>query len=165
MDADEDSEEEFVYPILTSQPEDATSPSSDILSANLPPGSTTTIDDVQHQGKDENVGEDSEEEFLYPAAQSGHAAQPSTARQVHPSPAQLESLYAAASSGDLQLLKRLFRSALENGEVEPFSLANDATSRTGFTPLHAAASRGYYDMTVWCKMLGYVDFCASLISQ
>jgi hypothetical protein len=75
----------------------------------------------------------------------------SSSRQVHPSPAQLESLYAAASSGDLHLLQRLFKNALENGNVEPFSLANEASSRTGFTALHAAASKGYYDTVVWCK--------------
>lgn len=70
---------------------------------------------------------------------------------LHPSPAQLESLYAAASSGDLHLLQRLFKNALENGNVEPFSLANEASSRTGFTALHAAASKGYYNTVVWCK--------------
>ena len=73
-----------------------------------------------------------------------------------PSPAQLESLCAAASSGDLPLLKRLFRNALETGDVEPFGLANDASSRTGFTALHVAASRGYLDMVMWRKiLLGY----------
>lgn len=75
----------------------------------------------------------------------------SSTRQIHPSPAQLESLYAVASSGDLPLLKRLFKSVLESAEVEPFNLANDASSRTGFTALHVAASRGYYDMAVWRK--------------
>ncbi|KAG6903373.1 hypothetical protein C0995_013126 [Termitomyces sp. Mi166 len=66
-----------------------------------------------------------------------------------PSPAQLESLYAAATSGDLPLLKQIFQNALRNGEVEPFSLANHASSRTGFTALHAAASRGYLDIVTW----------------
>ncbi|EKM80171.1 hypothetical protein AGABI1DRAFT_91442 [Agaricus bisporus var. burnettii JB137-S8] len=56
-----------------------------------------------------------------------------------PSPAQLESLYAAASSGDLPLLKRLFRSAVESNDVQQFSLANDASTRTGYTALHASA--------------------------
>lgn len=66
-----------------------------------------------------------------------------------PSPAQLESLYAAASSGDLPLLKRLFRNALKSNDVQQFSLANDASTRTGFTALHAAASRGYLDIVQW----------------
>lgn len=66
-----------------------------------------------------------------------------------PSPAQLESLYAAASSGDLLLLKRLFRNAVESNDVQQFSLANDASTRTGFTALHAAASRGYLDIVQW----------------
>ena len=72
-------------------------------------------------------------------------------RQVHLSPAQMESLYDAALSGDLPRLKELFKDA-ESAGVEPFKLANDASSSpTGFTLLHVAASRGYYDMTVWCK--------------
>jgi hypothetical protein len=72
---------------------------------------------------------------------------------VHPFPFQLESLYDVASSGDLPELKRQFKNVLESAEVEPFHLANDASSRpgTGYTLLHVAASRGYYDMAVWCK--------------
>lgn len=76
----------------------------------------------------------------------------SSPRQVLHSPGQLESLYDAASSGDLPRLKREFKNVLESTGVEPFYLANDASSsRTGFTLLHVAASRGHYDMTVWCK--------------
>jgi hypothetical protein len=71
--------------------------------------------------------------------------------QTHASPAQLEALYAAASSGDLTLLQRIIRNALQTGNVEPFSLVNDASSRTGLTGLHAAASRGYLDIVKWCK--------------
>lgn len=109
-------------------------------------------EDTKRRG-DNNLSDDDDEEFIYPAASIAdvdtlHILSP---RQVHPSPAQLESLYAAASSGDLPHLKRLFRNAVESGEVEPFNLANDALSRTGFTALHAAASRGYYDIVVWCK--------------
>lgn len=109
-------------------------------------------EDIKHTD-DNNLSEDDDEEFIYPAAppmadvDTLHISPP---RQAHPSPAQLESLYAAASSGDLPLMKRLFKSALESAEVEPFNLANDASSRTGFTALHAAASRGYYDIAVWC---------------
>lgn len=98
--------------------------------------------------------EEDDEEFIYPAAPPNTDVDTMNVlspRQVHPSPAQLESLYAAASSGDLPLLKRLFKNALESAEVEPFNLANDASLRTGFTALHAAASRGYYDMAVWRK--------------
>ncbi|KAG6336356.1 hypothetical protein ID866_2751 [Astraeus odoratus] len=81
------------------------------------------------------------------------ASIPSSSRvtqvRSHPSPAQLEALCAAASSGDLTLLKKLFSTALQGGEVEPFALANDASSRTGFTPLHSAASRGHLDVVRW----------------
>ncbi|KAH9973097.1 hypothetical protein BGW80DRAFT_284870 [Lactifluus volemus] len=69
--------------------------------------------------------------------------------QTHASPAQLEALYAAASSGDLTLLQRIIHNALQTGNVEPFSLVNDASSRTGLTGLHAAASRGYLDIVKW----------------
>jgi hypothetical protein len=71
--------------------------------------------------------------------------------QTHASPAQLEALYAAASSGDLTLLQRIIRNASQTGNVEPFSLVNDASSRTGLTGLHAAASRGYLDVVKWRK--------------
>lgn len=94
--------------------------------------------------------DDSDEEFVYPGADedessTAHAHQSSS----QPSPAQLESLYAASSSGDLAQLQRLFKNATETNNVQPFSLANDATSRTGFTVLHAAASRGYLDIVTW----------------
>lgn len=108
-------------------------------------------EDVVHKDNT-NISEDDDEEFIYPATPLDvEALNISSPRQVHPSPAQLESLYAAASSGDLPLLKRLFKNALESAEVEPFNLANDASSRTGFTALHAAASRGYHDIVVWCE--------------
>ena len=105
----------------------------------------------QNPSQDENDSDN--EEFVYRSEVSNlqHSTHLSFFHQVHPSQAQLESLYAAASSGDLHLLQRLFKNALENGNVEPFSLANEASSRTGFTTLHAAASKGYYNMVVWCK--------------
>ena len=120
----------------------------------------------------ESGHDEDEEEFVYPDAPLSDGIQDET-RQIMqedvqqgvqengqgvvprpsqpPSPAQLESLYAAATSGDLPLLKQIFQNALRNGEVEPFSLANNASSRTGFTALHAAASRGYLDMVTWRK--------------
>lgn len=95
--------------------------------------------------------------FVYPGAsvdysENVHQDVEVPRQRNPPSPAQLESLCAAASSGDLPLLKRLFRNALETGDVEPFGLANDASSRTGLTALHVAASRGYLDMVVWRKI-------------
>lgn len=104
--------------------------------------------------------EDEDEEFVYPGETSADSSAPQIVipRQLHPSPAQLESLYAAASSGDLTLLKRLFKSALETGDVQPFSLANDASSRTGFTALHAAASRGYLHIVKWREFSPFCKF-------
>ncbi|KZT20806.1 ankyrin [Neolentinus lepideus HHB14362 ss-1] len=152
-DADSDSEETFFYPGSSTQP----SISAPIAGAG---------------------DEDSdEEEFVYPSASSsGQEAQqapsisaapsiseaasvtviepeyqplppPPTAQ--HASPAQLEALYAASSSGDLRLLQNLIRNARQSENVEAFALVNDASSRTGLTALHAAASRGYLDIVKW----------------
>ena len=68
-----------------------------------------------------------------------------------PSPVQLESLYAAASGGDLPLLKRLFTHVVETNAVQQFSLANDASMRTGFTVLHVASSHGHLEIVQWRK--------------
>ncbi|KAK0499801.1 ankyrin repeat-containing domain protein, partial [Armillaria luteobubalina] len=100
----------------------------------------------------ESDNDSEDEEFLYPGVDApntttgdnGHVPTPPA-----PSPAQLEALYAAASSGDLPLLKKLFATALESSNIGSFSLANVASSRTGFTTLHAAASRGYLDVVTW----------------
>ena len=70
-----------------------------------------------------------------------------------PTQVQLEALYAAASSNDLPLLQTLFRNACQNEDVEEFALANDAAVRTGLTALHAAASRGYLEITQWRKFI------------
>ena len=70
-----------------------------------------------------------------------------------PTQAQLEALYAAASSNDLRLLQKLFRNACQNEDVEEFALANDAAVRTGLTALHAAASRGYLEIVQWRKLI------------
>jgi hypothetical protein len=94
---------------------------------------------------------DDDEEFVYSEI-SANIMHASHSRQS-PSPAQLESLYAAASSGDLPLLKQLFKTALESGKVEAFALANHASIRSGFTVLHVAASRGHHDLVVWCEHL------------
>ncbi|KAG6840456.1 hypothetical protein C0991_006592 [Blastosporella zonata] len=123
--------------------------------------SDTTLDtsvSSESEGEQYVVDDDDEDEdFVYPGASESQSeveqveeAQENVSRPPQPpSPAQLESLYAAATSGDLPLLKQLFQNALRTGEVEPFSLANNASSRTGFTALHAAASRGYLSIVKW----------------
>ena len=128
-----------------------TSNTLSILLRPLDDNASPTLDtSTEWQARHDDESEDSEE-FVYPhpTSQPVNANTPPASRQVQPSPAQMESLYAAASSGDLPLLKRLFKNAVDNGEVEHFGLANHASTRTGFTALHAAASRGYYDMVVW----------------
>ncbi|KAG5637455.1 hypothetical protein H0H81_004472 [Sphagnurus paluster] len=113
-----------------------------------------STDFSRHATDHDSTGSEEDEEFVYPSAPTVNTEEEVdqvTLPPQHqpPSPAQLESLYAAATSGDLLLLKRLFRNALETGQVEPFNLANHASSRTGFTALHAAASRGYLDIVMW----------------
>ncbi|THV08680.1 hypothetical protein K435DRAFT_20530 [Dendrothele bispora CBS 962.96] len=105
--------------------------------------------------------ESDEEDFVYPGPSSPSESVDEQAPvvsppQPRPSPAQLESLYAAASSGDLALLKKLFRNALDLNDVQSFSLSNEASTRTGLTALHAAASRGYLDIVQWCKLLCHI---------
>ena len=136
---DEDSDEEFVYPgapeIVVDDPLTQAAASyhakSSTPSLQVPPSATPS----EHASQELSV-----------PAEPVPEAKPA---KVHPSPAQLESLQAAASSGDLTLLKKLFRTALQTGNVEPFALANDASPRTGLTALHAASSRGYLDIVKW----------------
>jgi hypothetical protein len=151
--SDQSDEEGFTYPESDSEEEEF-----------VYPGTTEETDVVTSGGKPpseeevatSNAVPEAEQEQMpisppvvpadlitSPVSQSAAPAQP------HPSPAQLEALSAAASSGDLSLLKKLFQTASQGGEVEAFSLSNDASSRTGFTVLHAAASRGYLDIVKW----------------
>ena len=132
---DEDSEEEFVYPGVEDPPAEEAfvyHAESAASSIHQPSESPSPLRDVSPEP----------ETSTQPVVEVKPA-------KVHPSPAQLESLQAASSSGDLELLKKLFRTALQTGEVEPFALANDASPRTGLTALHSAASRGYLDIVKW----------------
>lgn len=101
--------------------------------------------------------ESDDEAFIYPGAGAHDGDEPlppgGVRTPTQASPAQLEALYSAASSGDLSDLKKRFNTSLQTGDVEAFALANDASSRTGLTALHAAASRGYIDIVQWCKSL------------
>jgi hypothetical protein len=122
-------------------------------------GSLPTHEVFSNSATTSDDDDSDEDEFVYPGVTSSSGAQSEAALaphvtplQRHPSPAQLESLYAAASSGDLLLLQKLFRNALQTGDVEAFALANDASSRTGLTALHAAATRGFLDVVKWCKL-------------
>jgi hypothetical protein len=98
--------------------------------------------------------DDGDEPFVYPGATEESppvedtqpvVTQPSL---VEHDPVQLEQIYSAAVSGDLPLLQDLFQSAI-SGNTEAFALANDASSRTGLTPLHGAASRGHLEVVKW----------------
>lgn len=126
------------------------------------------VEDKERGDEEEFTYEDSsihnhqpeeEEDFRYPVSplvETQPHFQPSHFIEtqqppVQPSPAQLEEIFAAASAGDLSLLHKLFETAVSRGDMQAFSLANDATSRTGLTALHAAASRGHAATVRWCK--------------
>lgn len=69
---------------------------------------------------------------------------------AHATAAQLEALYSAGLSGDLDKLRTLLEAATSSGDFETFALVNDASPRTGLTVVHAAASRGRLNVLEWC---------------
>lgn len=146
----EDSDEEFVYPGVSE-----TAVLDPLTEAARSYHAKSTSPSVQ-EPLSSSISEDASQVHV-PNVEPVPEVKPA---KVHPSPAQLESLQAAASSGDLALLQKLFRTALHTGEVEPFALANDASPRTGLTVLHASASRGYVDIVKWRK--SYVSCCLSM---
>ena len=91
--------------------------------------------------------------IVSPSPPSPSPPPPARPLKQKPTQAQLEALYAAASSNDLWLLQNLFRNACQDENVETFALANDAAARTGLTTLHAAASRGYLEIVHWRKLI------------
>lgn len=113
------------------------------------------------QGQEEQEQDDDDEPFVYPGSAEAQETTESNVETEQPAPApvkvperdpaQLEEIYAAAVSGNLHLLQTLFQSAVtsDSSPSEPFALANDATSRTGLTPLHGAASRGHLEVVQW----------------
>jgi hypothetical protein len=151
---DESNEEEyFVYPGV----EDDVG-ASDALPLQISEAITSTRSPSESQVA---VPLQSSELTKYPSSNEAlHETSPSrpppnpnspSPTQAQASPAQLEAIYAAASSGDLPLLQRIIQNALHTGNVESFSLVNGASSRTGSTALHAAAGRGYLGIVKWCK--------------
>ena len=148
-DATEEYEEEFSYPGgsgVSASPSVAT----DHLAPASPAAPEDPLSSFTYAPRSPVVRFASTEITPEPAS-SHQPAPPPPPATPSPSPAQLEAIYAAASSGDLVQLQRLFRTAAEDQGVDAFSLANDATSRTGLTPLHAACSRGHLDVAQWRK--------------
>jgi hypothetical protein len=135
----ESDEEEFVYPSAR-----APTPPHDTLEAHENHGENSAAEHVEPSTTiSEEVGAEVASSPIVEAAPP----------QPTPTPAQLEASFAASSSGDLNQLKSVFRNARETSSVEPFALANDASSRTGLTTLHVAASRGYLHIVTWCQYL------------
>lgn len=132
---EDDSDDEFIYPGA------ADTDNSPEVDSQLLTGSAEVVNEHTLPEALDQV-----------ATESQPSAQPSAPFSVvQPSPAQLEALYAAASSGDLRQLQNVFKKAHDTAQIEPFALANDASPRTGLTTLHAAASRGYLDIVTWRK--------------
>ncbi|CAL1701431.1 unnamed protein product [Somion occarium] len=138
-------EEEFVYPSVSSKPvhEAARTPEPVLQQDVIPTQDVLEVspssDRLSHSP---NVSPPQEQPVL-------DVVPSPIIPKIHPSPAQLEALQSAAAAGDLKLLQSLFRNTLQPGDVEPFALANDASTRTGLTALHAAASRGHLDIVKW----------------
>lgn len=120
--------------------------------------SSKPLDKIQVEDDNEE-----EEEFTYPGS-SSPLTEPTplmVAQAPEPSPpvvrpsiqtptvAQLEAIFAAASAGNLASLRDIFSKAQNEQAIEPFVLANEATSRTGLNSLHSAASRGHLDVVRW----------------
>jgi hypothetical protein len=152
-DASNEEEEEFVYPGVE---EDVAA--SDALPVQIPETITSTPSPSESQvavplQSSELTEYPSSNEALHETSPPRPPPDPTSPSPSPPyaSPAQLEALYAAASSGDLPLLQRIVRNALHTGNAESFSLVNGASSRTGSTALHAAAGRGYLDIVKWRK--------------
>jgi hypothetical protein len=153
QDARGEEEEEFVYPGISDVDADSgvlPVPSFDTITSTSSPSESQVAVPLDSSDLTEYP---SSNEALHETSPSrpDPNPNPSLPAQRHASPAQLEALYAAASSGDLPLLQRIINNALQTGNVESFSLVNGASSRTGLTALHAAASRGYIDIVKWCK--------------
>ncbi|KAI0321846.1 hypothetical protein OF83DRAFT_162573 [Amylostereum chailletii] len=148
-DAGDEEEEEFVYPAVETEEEEFRYP--DIATNEEANSVDTTTPQAGQSSRSSALPsrDPSPPPVVNTSSLSPSPPQQSTPSRSHPSPAQLESLYAAASSGDLSLLQRLVRTISQTEEIEPFSLANDASTRTGLTALHAAASRGHLSVVKW----------------
>lgn len=146
--AENDEEEVFTYP--TDEEEDFVYPGTSVdATAHKDPLPVSAGTPERPMESDLPLDSAVESDTVAETAPSFLSSPPQAQASSHPSPAQLEALSAAASQGDLVLLKKLFATALQGGALEAFALANDASSRTGFTALHAAASRGYLDIVKW----------------
>jgi len=152
-DENNEEEEEFIYSVV--EDDGAASSAvplqiSDEITSNPSPSESQVAVPLEPSGLTEYPSSDEALHETSPARPPPYQTS-SPPAQPHASPAQLEALYAASSSGDLLLLQRIIQNALQNGNVEPFSLVNGASSRTGLTVLHAATSRGYFDIVKWRK--------------
>jgi hypothetical protein len=166
--ADDSDDEEFHFPGAEELPEAIPAPVSSpepvhvqVLSPfpenplSLGPSNLATTSPMTTTPSPPNLGSSSQVSTSMstpaPASPMPYQSPPLPPRPLKRKPTQveLEALYAAASSNDLQLLQKLFRNACQDEDVEEFALANDAAVRTGLTALHAAASRGYLEIVQW----------------
>lgn len=156
---------------------------------NVDPAPASHLNHLPETQEERNIGEEEEEEFVYeepthdtphtseegedeedfrytvspivetalrsdspPAVSLSHATQVSTD--------QLASILAAATLGNISSFQRQFETIIGRTNLTPFTLANEASPRTGFTALHVASSKGHLDIVKWRKLLlCFASFC------
>jgi hypothetical protein len=124
--ADDDDDEEFVYPGSPEPPKPVETP--------LAP-----IDDPLSVRQEAPALS----QLAIPAMPESQPQSP------QPTSTQLDAIYSAAAAGSLLELQSLFA---EDARIPAFALANDAAPRTGLTALHAGASRGKLAVVRWCTL-------------
>ncbi|TCD66928.1 hypothetical protein EIP91_000706 [Steccherinum ochraceum] len=164
---DDSDEEEFIYPGVsssnTSQELPAAPPAEPQLETGpheeefIYPGASP----AEEIAPETNPLQVTDQSIQQPEPEAGPSFRPipvaaiesvpvhSTPPKPQPTPAQLETIHAAATSGDLKSLQSRFEEIRTAGGFEAFALANDASPRTGLTALHAASSRGHLHIVKW----------------
>ena len=153
LEHEEEPVEEFLYPGAENEQKHTTEEQLYDLELTLPtppshqPGAKLELPSVPETAPSEVVTHPLV--TIIPPPSSTLIPLQTTPSKAHPTPAQLETIQAAAAEGNLNKLQQLFRTILQAGDFEPFALANDASPRTGLTALHAAASRGHVEAVKW----------------
>ncbi|GJJ07266.1 hypothetical protein Clacol_001466 [Clathrus columnatus] len=110
-------------------------------------------------------GDDDAEAFKYavspiaetvPRSDSPPAVSLSQSIQV--SAAQLTSILAAAAVSNFSSFQSQFEAIISHTNVTPFTLANEASPRTGLTVLHVASNKGHLDTLKWL-----IEDCGAII--
>lgn len=125
---DEDEPEEFIY-------EDSTH--------HTPP--------LSEEGEEEEAFRYTVSPLVETAPRSDSPPAVSLSHSTQVSLAQLTSILSAAGSGNIWSFQRQFDAIIHRTNMTPFTLANEASPRTGFTVLHVASTKGHLDIVKWRK--------------